>query len=53
MKPVELGSVENTVAEIDCEVIRREGRLLAEHIGLLANVAVDHAQDRGYAEPPT
>ena len=52
MQPGKLGAIENTVAKIDWKELRGQGGLLVQHLSLLANVAVDHAQDGRDAKPP-
>ena len=52
VEPVEGLEVEPAVAQVDREEVGRLGRLSLEDDPLLADVAVDHAQDRRHAERP-
>ena len=52
VQPVEFVAVERAVAEVEAEEVGRDLGLAVEHRALLADVAVDHAQDGRDAQLP-
>ncbi len=51
VQPVELGAVERAITQVDREELRATFGFLFENLGLLADVAVDHGENRGNAQP--